>query len=191
MPRKNMGLGYALTRYHRIGSPTDPARVEKDRPLECALCHADRTVGDLIAAMERLWGKRYDRGALTRLYGRLDVNCLIATVDRGKPHEQAPAMAVLGDKRLPAALNPIARQLVNPIPLVRYYAQRAVDAIRGAPCAIDLDRTTPEIAAAAERCVPGAKAAGGVGAPARPGARAIAPVVDPAATPVDSDGDAD
>jgi hypothetical protein len=55
-----------------------------------------------------------------------------------------------------AALAPIARQLVNPIPLVRYYARRAVDAIRGAPCAVDLDRTTAEIEAAARRCVPGA-----------------------------------
>ena len=61
MPRKNMGLGYALTRYHRIGSPTDAARVERDRPLECALCHADRSVASLVGDMERLWGKRYDR----------------------------------------------------------------------------------------------------------------------------------
>ena len=44
MPRKNMGLDGSLTRYHRIGSPTDPARVLGDRPLECALCHADRSV---------------------------------------------------------------------------------------------------------------------------------------------------
>jgi len=156
MPRKNMGLGYALTRYHRIGSPTDAERVEKDRPLECALCHSDRTVGDLVSSMERLWGKHYDRRALARLYGGLDVNCLIATVERGKPHEQAPAMAVLGEQRVPAALLPIARQLTHPIPLVRYYALRAVDAIRGVPCAVDLDRATTEIAAAADRCVPGA-----------------------------------
>jgi predicted CXXCH cytochrome family protein len=157
MPRKNMGLGYALTRYHRIGSPTDPARVERDRPLECALCHADRSVGSLIADMERLWGKRYDRAALARLYGNLDANALVATVDRGKAHEQAPAMAVLGETRTRAALPSIARQLTHPIPLVRYYARRAVDAIRGGPpCAIDLDRSTPEIEAAARRCVPGA-----------------------------------
>ncbi len=101
MPRKNMGLGYALTRYHRIGSPTDAARVERDRPLECALCHADRSVASLVADMERLWGKRYDRAALARLYGGdLEVNALLATVEHGKPHEQAPAMAVLGEKRV-------------------------------------------------------------------------------------------
>jgi predicted CXXCH cytochrome family protein len=171
MPRKNMGLGYALTRYHRIGSPTDAARVERDRPIECALCHADRSVASLVGDMERLWGKHYDREPLARLYGGdLSANALLATVERGKPHEQAPAMAVLGEKRVGAALAPIARQLVNPIPLVRYYARRAVDAIRGAPCAIDLDRTTPEIEAAARRCVPGAWEAGATGA--APAARA-------------------
>ena len=47
MPQKNLGLGYNLTRYHRIGSPTEKARVEGDRPLECALCHADKTVEEL------------------------------------------------------------------------------------------------------------------------------------------------
>src|SRR5207253_4748546 len=69
MARKNMGLGYALTRYHRIGSPTDKARVEHDRPLDCALCHADRSVGTLVADMERLWGKGYARAALRGRYG--------------------------------------------------------------------------------------------------------------------------
>jgi predicted CXXCH cytochrome family protein len=154
MPRKNMGLGYALTPYHRIGSPTDADRVERDRPLECALCHADRSVGGLVADMERLWGKRYDRGALTRLYGDLGANALLATVERGKAHEQVPAMVVLGQNRVRAALPSIARRIAHPIPLVRYYARRAVDAIRGAPCEVDLDRTTPEIEAAARRCVP-------------------------------------
>jgi len=157
MPRKNMGLGYALTRYHRIGSPTDAARVERDRPLECALCHADRSVASLLGDMERLWGKHFDRAAVARLYGgELNANALLATVEHGKPHEQAPAMAVLGERRVAAALAPIARQLVNPIPLVRYYARRAVDAIRGAPCDVDVERPTAEIEAAARRCVPGA-----------------------------------
>ena len=53
---------------------------------------------------------------------------------------------------------------MNPIPLVRYYARRALDALRGAPCAVDLDRPTPEIEAAARRCVPGAWAGAGGGA---------------------------
>jgi hypothetical protein len=174
MPRKNMGLGYALSRYHRIGSPTDAARVERDRPLECALCHADRSVATLVGDMERLWGKRYDRQALARLYGGdLNVNALLATVEHGKPHEQAPAMAVLGEQRVSAALAPIARQLLNPIPLVRYYARRAVDQLRGAPCSVDLDRAAPEIEAAARRCVRGAwPAGGGAGTPAARGGAA-------------------
>ncbi len=33
MPKKNLGLAYELTRYHRIGSPTDREKVEGDRPL--------------------------------------------------------------------------------------------------------------------------------------------------------------
>jgi len=169
MPRKNMGLGYALTRYHRIGRPDDPARVERDRPLECALCHADKTVGDLVATMERWWGRRYDRGALTVLYGSLDALPLEATLSRGKAHEQAVALAVLGEARATAAVPGVARQLVNPYPLVRYYAQKALAALRGqaGPCPVDLDRPTPEIAAAVRACVPEAlPEAGGPDLPA-------------------------
>jgi predicted CXXCH cytochrome family protein len=154
MPRKNMGLGYALTRYHRIGSPDDPVRVERDRPLECALCHADKTVGELVTTMERWWGHRYDRGALATLYGDLGAHPLEATLARGKAHEQAVALATLGAARVTAATPPVARQLVNPFPLVRYYARRALEALRGEDCAVDLDRPTSEIATAVRACVP-------------------------------------
>ena len=156
MPRKNMGLGYALTRYHRIGAPDDPARVEGDRPLECALCHVDKSVGTLVATMETWWGKRYDRARLAALYGDLDALPLLATLARGKPHEQATALGVLGEARVAAALPASARQLTNPIPLVRYYARRAVDEIRGTSCDVDLDGTTRAIEAASRRCVPAA-----------------------------------
>ncbi len=154
MPRKNMGLGYALTRYHRIGRPDDPVRVERDRPLECALCHADKTVEDLVGTMERWWGRRYDRAMLQVLYGSLDARPLEATVTRGKAHEQAVAIAALGEAHVAAAAPAVARQLVNPYPLVRYYARRALAALRGAECAVDLDRPTDEIAAAVRACVP-------------------------------------
>lgn len=154
MPRKNMGLGYALTRYHRIGAPTEIARVEGDRPLECALCHTGETVASLVGTMERWWGKRYDRARLVALYGSLDARPLDATLTRGKAHEQATAIAVLGETRAAAALPAVARQLTNPFPLVRYYARRAVEDIRGTPCALDLDRPVAEIEAAARRCVP-------------------------------------
>src|SRR4051812_40251073 len=156
MPKKNMGLGYALTRYHRIGLPDDPARVERDRPIQCALCHTDKTVADLVDKMEAWWGRKYDRAALANLYGTLDARPLQATLMRGKAHEQAVAVAVLGDAGRKEALPGIARQLANPFPLVRYYAKRAVDALADRPCAVDLDRTTPEIVAAARACAPAA-----------------------------------
>ena len=157
MPRKNMGLGYALTRYHRIGLPDDPVRVERDRPIECALCHADKTVGDLVTTMERWWGRRYDRAALEALYGSLAARPLAATLTRGKAHEQAVALATLGAAGVAAAAPDIARQLVNPFPLVRYYAQRALAGLPGASgCAVDLDRPTAEIAAAVRACLPAA-----------------------------------
>jgi predicted CXXCH cytochrome family protein len=167
MPRKNMGLGYALTRYHRIGSPDEPTRVERDRPLECALCHADKTVGDLVGTLERWWGKRYDRAALRELYGDLAARPLVATLGRGKAHEQAVAVAVLGEARMRAALPVVARQLANPFPLVRYFARKAVGQIRGAPCDVDLDRPLPEILAAARRCVPEMEGGPAAAGPAR------------------------
>jgi hypothetical protein len=128
-------------------------RVERDRPLECALCHADKTVAELTGIMERWWGKRYDRNALVELYGSLDARPIEATLARGKAHEQAVALSVAGGARLPGVVPAVARQVVNPFPLVRYYARRALEALRG-PCAVDLDRDTPEITAAVARCVP-------------------------------------
>jgi len=156
MPKKNMGLGYALTRYHRIGLPDDPVRVERDRPLECALCHVDKSVGDLVGKMESWWGRKYDRAALANLYGTLEARPLPATLMRGKAHEQAVAVAVLGEAHRTEALPGIARQLANPFPLVRHYAKRSVDVLAERPCPVDLDRTTPEIIAAARACVPDA-----------------------------------
>jgi predicted CXXCH cytochrome family protein len=157
MPRKNMGLGYALTRYHRIGSPADPARVERDRPIECALCHPDKTVASLVDSLQNWWGKRYDRGALLDLYADLDARPLEATLTRGKAHEQAVAVAVLGAARDRRALPGIAHQLVNPFPLVRHFAKKALESL-AAPCAVNLDRPTGEIAEAARACLgPGLK----------------------------------
>jgi hypothetical protein len=171
MPRKNMGLGYALTRYHRIGRPNDPTRVERDRPLECALCHAEKSVAELTGTMERWWGKRYDRAALLNLYGDLQARPLEATLARGKAHEQATALGALGSARVARAsaetIPAVARQLAHPFPLVRHYARRALAALQG-DCAVDLDRPTAEIAAAVRRCVPAAFPDGApAGTPAR------------------------
>jgi hypothetical protein len=146
MPKKNMGLAYELTRYHRIGSPTDRERVEGDRPLECALCHADKSVDELVRTMERLWGKQYDRGALQRLYGRdLRVNALEATLRYGKPHEQGTALAVAGRDKLQTFLPLVLAQLGNDYPLVRYFARHAVEQISGAPLPVDMNAPGPEL----------------------------------------------
>lgn len=133
MPKKNMGLAYDLVRYHRIGSPTDADRVQADRPLECALCHRDKTVAELAGTMERWWGKRYDRAALTALYGDLDVNVIGATLARGKPHEQAVAIGVLGERGGPGDIAALEPYLEHEYPLVRYYAARAIERLGGRP----------------------------------------------------------
>lgn len=152
MPQKNMGLAYALTRYHRIGSPTERARVEGDRPLECALCHADKSVGELVSLMERWWNKHFDRGRLLALYGDLKALPLPVTVQHGKAHEQATALAVLGKARAPAA-GVVADQLLNPYPLVRYFARQALGDIAGRPCDVNLDQDDGQIRADVARWV--------------------------------------
>ena len=152
MPQKNMGLSYELTRYHRIGSPTERARVEGDRPLECALCHADKSVGELVGAMERWWNVRYDRSKLLSLYGDLKALPLIAAVRYGKAHEQATALAVLGKARSPAA-DVVAEQMLNPYPLVRYYARRALSDIAGHACDVSLDQDDARIRADVARWI--------------------------------------
>ena len=146
-----MGLDYALIRYHRIGSPTDPRRVEGDRPVECALCHADHSVEQLVSTMERWWGKRFDRSALRALYGDdLSVNALRATLARGKPHEQAVAIAVLGESRDRSAIPALAAQLSHDYPLVRYFAHRALETLTGAPVPIDVGASAAEVRRAAD-----------------------------------------
>ena len=151
MPRKNMGLAYALSRYHRIGSPTDPARVYGDRPLECSLCHADRSTRWALQQMERLWGKRYDAERLRPLYGDLDAPPLLPVLALGKPHEQAVAIALLGERKDRSAIPALARQLTNRYPLLRYWARHALEQITGQPVAVDLDASEAAIAARASQ----------------------------------------
>jgi HEAT repeat protein len=100
--------------------------------------------------MERWWGKRYDRAALRALYGDdLSVNALRATLARGKPHEQAVAIAVLGRSGDRTAIPALAEQLAHDYPLVRYYAQRALETLTGAPVAIDLGAPAAQVRRAA------------------------------------------
>jgi predicted CXXCH cytochrome family protein len=142
MPKKNMGLAYEFTAYHRIGSPTDPARVEGDRPLECALCHADRSVDQLVRTMEKWWGKRYDRARLTRLYGQdLRQNPVRISLVGGKPHEQALAADIAVRQHLAGTTDSIVALLGNQYPLVRYFAKHSLEQRFGQP--IDLDMSLP------------------------------------------------
>ncbi len=151
MPRKNMGLDGELTRYHRIGSPTDPARVLGDRPLECALCHVDRSVAWMVDSMEKWWPVRYPRQRLAELYGSLDANVVRATLERGKPHEQAVALATLGEARARDAAPLVARQLLNEYPLVRQWALASIRSILGR-CDVDLSANDATIARQASAC---------------------------------------
>ena len=152
MPKKNVALDYDLTRYHRIGSPTDRERVEQDRPLECALCHADKSVRDVVLDMERLWPRRYDRGALVRLYGPdLGVNVLSATLARGKPHEQVVAIQVLGRERRAEATPAIIAELGHDYPLLRFFARDALERIVGRQLALDMHLAGPLVVAQARR----------------------------------------
>jgi predicted CXXCH cytochrome family protein len=152
MAKKNMGLDYVLDRYHRIGSPDDPVRVEGDRPLECALCHADKSVDALVTQMEQWWGKHYDRDKLRALYGQdLNVNPLRAAIVMGKPHEQAAAISTLGDAHDKDAVELIAPQLAHDFPLVRYFAQRALQNITGDPVAIDVGAPAADVRVALQQ----------------------------------------
>jgi hypothetical protein len=156
MPRKNMGLDGELTRYHRIGSPTDPARVLGDRPLECALCHSDKTVRSLTDAMQSWWPVLYPSQRLVELYGSLDANVMRATLDLGKPHEQVVAIAVLGEARAKDAAPRIASKLLSEYPLVREWAKRALVSILGR-CDVNLSADDAAIVRQAAACgaVPG------------------------------------
>ena len=164
MPKKNMGLDYGFTRYHRIGSPTDSARVLGDRPLECALCHAERSVDQIVSTMERWWGKRYDRAALKRLYGTdLSKNPVKLTLLGGRPHEQALAADTAVRSRLPDTTQGIVDLFDNPYPLVRYFARRALEQRFGAPISIDMNLPGAELRRAAQAwvdAVPSPRAAG-------------------------------
>jgi len=151
MPKKNMSLDNQLGRYHRVASPTETAKVEGDRPLECALCHGDKPVETLVATMETWWHKTYDRDRLRALYGpsleRADP--LVETLARGKPHEQAVAMALLGARGDKAAAPLVAVQLTHPIPILRYYAVAALEAMLGGKAPLDVHANDDAIVRAA------------------------------------------
>ncbi len=60
-----------------------------------------------------------------------------ATLERGKPHERAVAIAALGEARARDAASLVARELLDEYPLVREWAKRALTSILGR-CDVDL-----------------------------------------------------
>ncbi len=142
MPMKNMSLDTRLSRYHRIGSPTDPVRVEKDRPLECALCHTDKSVVSLVDTMEKWWPHKYDRSILKKLYGDLVANSLEATLRMGKPHEKAIALYLAGKQSRVDLVPLITEELGDPYPLIRYYAENALVDLLHQSSPLDLHQET-------------------------------------------------
>lgn len=154
MPKKNMGLAYDFTRYHRIGSPTDSERVLGDRPVECALCHAERSVDQLVSTMEKWWGKRYDRANLARLYGAdLRKNAVRITLLGGKPHEQALAADLAARQNLSGTVDPTVTLLGNAYPLVRYFARHSLERRFSQPIPLDMSLPGPELVRAASAWV--------------------------------------
>jgi predicted CXXCH cytochrome family protein len=148
--KKNMSLDGKTTRYHRIGSPTDRDRVENDRPLECALCHEKKTVRELLTAMKNFWNVSFDENKVASLYaGNLEQNAILATLANGKPHEKAPALFIAGQTKMLAAAGYAAQEMTGPYPIVRGYAERALESIYGEVSPVDpLAEDDPKIAAA-------------------------------------------
>jgi hypothetical protein len=103
--------------------------------------------------LEHLWGRRYDRGALAGLYGDLDRPVLAATLERGKPHEQAAALGALAERGDATALASMLPVLENRYPLIRSFARASIQ--RLAPrCQVDVEQPVEQIRAAAQRCLP-------------------------------------
>lgn len=158
MPKKNMSLDSKLNRYHKIASPTDTDKVEKDRPLECALCHQNKPIIELVEKMEAWYGKKYDRNKLELLYGNLNQNSVTPTLTNGKAHEKAVVLYLLTvaaaqnqKKNIPITL--ISNELTNPYPLVRYYANNALSAIFNSPSPINLYQNNDSIRIAAAQWI--------------------------------------
>jgi predicted CXXCH cytochrome family protein len=174
MPKKNMGLAYEFTRYHRIGSPTDEARVLGDRPLDCAICHADRSVAQIVGTMERWWGKRYDRARLERLYGRdLTRNPVRLALLGGRPHEQALAADIAVRRRVPDTDESIVSLLGSRYPLVRYYARHSLELRFGEQMAIDMSLPGTELERAARAWLEARSPSKTVPTPARSPSQAV------------------
>ena len=114
---------------HRLAD-RDRAASLGDRPLECALCHADKSVEQLVVDDGAVVGQALrPRRAEARCTATTSAStCMRATLERGKPHEQAVAIAMLGeakDATAIAAIEPMLCARLSARPLLR--AARAAD----------------------------------------------------------------
>jgi hypothetical protein len=74
---------------------------------------------------------------------------MAATLERGKPHEKAVALFLLGEARDKRNAGAFARELVGPYPLVRGYAEGALEKLLAEPSPIDPGATDEETTRAA------------------------------------------
>jgi len=102
--------------------------------------------------MERLWEKHYDRGKLRALYGDLDANALLVTLERGRPHEQVTAAMAIAEHKMNSAAPQVARLLASPYPLARRFAAQALASMLDKPCTIDVDAAPADTLQALARC---------------------------------------
>jgi hypothetical protein len=103
--------------------------------------------------MQDLWHKAYDADALRALYGDVSANVMQATLARGKPHEQAVALAVLGERPARDLAPLFARELDNEYPLVREFARSAFLRALGPECRLTMYEGQVRLRADAEVCL--------------------------------------
>ena len=81
--------------------------------------------------------------------GRLVLNAddpvLDATLTKGRPHEQAVAIFLLGENKSRTSGPAIAKSLANPYPLVRFYAAASLEKIFDVKPEVDVYAEPDEI----------------------------------------------
>jgi hypothetical protein len=112
----------------------------------------DKSVASLVHDSEHWWNKHYDRTRLQALYGDLESNALLATLERGRPHEQVAAAMVLAEHKVKSAAPQVAPLLLSPYPLARRFGARALASLLDKACAVDVDADAESIRHALEEC---------------------------------------
>ena len=118
--------------------------------------------------MERWWGSATIARALEALYGSLDARPLQATLERGKAHEQAVALATLGAAQSTTRRPPSRGSSSTRSRSCATTPARALEALRGQACAVDSRPADVRDRGRRARLRPGAFAAGALPAGAPP-----------------------